>query len=750
MLRPFNLLVNSVLLLTVPAALLYPHANQTEVSGRVQKVPLENQQEEKSHIPSYDEIMHLLEDLESGELEKRCNANDLDKINQYLAFLAHEGVLPDDSEESLSLEDDIEELLNGEENPYQYAVYHGGPGDFMIASAFVYQDGDVVLCKSWVQKQWKNTKKFCKKHKKAIIIGAAVVVAAAAIIVAVVAAPAAAGAAAACAGGAAVAGSEKSDEKAKEEPTMAGNETQPPLAAAEESPTLKSAIDHEITSFKANIVQEKFFNPLEFSERPQALSWEEDGRTLGSLFAHDSLNNLQDQIASNPKFAQEIQEMEFKADRFMPEWNNSSIGHPEIDRKFSTDYTYLFANPGQDADFNTLSYQIKGERALAGGYLTQAVQDLGKAIELSPERPIPYLERGVAHFGLGQYDRSLEDYREFTAQSKKIYPLEVTDFSIGFAKGLPKGIYDSSEGIFLLVSDLVRHPINTGEQVFNALSHLADLALSNEWLSIREALAPEVHQLIEEWNTIPSDKRGELAGYALGKHGSDIVIPGALTKVVARGVNGAKDLVQVCKALQTAEKTLLLESVAGLESGAKIGEVVRASQTTIALGEELGYSAQDMTQLKQVGKLEGAVDNGFQRVANNPAMLQSFELFKKAESFLDPYSKTFLPEIQVRELIQQTGIRTFPRPNGIPGDFRVRISNNGAGVVYVHPRHTHTSIRVMPGKPHSPFPYQQRPYVICIKDGKYYDKFGNIVGKKTPEAHIPLEEFNCAENNYGY
>ena len=197
MLRPFNLLVNSVLLLTVPAALLYPHGNQTEVSGRVQKVNLENQQEEKSHIPSYDEIMHLLEDLESGELEKRCNANDLDKINQYLAFLAHEGVLPDDSEESLSLEDDIEELLNGEENPYQYAVYHGGPGDFMIASAFVYQDGDVVLCKSWVQKQWKNTKKFCKKHKKAIIIGAAVVVAAAAIIVAVVAAPAAAGAAAA-------------------------------------------------------------------------------------------------------------------------------------------------------------------------------------------------------------------------------------------------------------------------------------------------------------------------------------------------------------------------------------------------------------------------------------------------------------------------------------------------------------------------------------------------------------------------
>ena len=68
--------------------------------------------------------------------------------------------------------------------------------------------------------------------------------------------------------------------------------------------------------------------------------------------------------------------------------------------------------------------------------------------------------------------------------------------------------------------------------------------------------------------------------------------------------------------MQTAEKTLLLESVAGLESGAKIGEVVRASQTTIGLGEELGYSAHEMTQLKQVGKLEGAVNSGLDRLVS--------------------------------------------------------------------------------------------------------------------------------------
>ena len=61
---------------------------------------------------------------------------------------------------------------------------------------------------------------------------------------------------------------------------------------------------------------------------------------------------------------------------------------------------------------------------------------------------------------------------------------------------------------------------------------------------------------------------------------------------------------------------------------------------------------------------------------------------------------------------------------------------------YVHPKHTHTSIRVMPGKPHSPLPYQQKPYVMQMKDGNLLDKFANPVLKGTPEeAHIPIDQF---------
>ena len=60
---------------------------------------------------------------------------------------------------------------------------------------------------------------------------------------------------------------------------------------------------------------------------------------------------------------------------------------------------------------------------------------------------------------------------------------------------------------------------------------------------------------------------------------------------------------------------------------------------------------------------------------------------------------------------------------------------------YMHPEHNHTSIRVMPGKPHSPFQYQQKPYVIQKVNGKTLDKFGKEVSGDLPEAHILLEEF---------
>ena len=60
---------------------------------------------------------------------------------------------------------------------------------------------------------------------------------------------------------------------------------------------------------------------------------------------------------------------------------------------------------------------------------------------------------------------------------------------------------------------------------------------------------------------------------------------------------------------------------------------------------------------------------------------------------------------------------------------------------YVHPTDEGTYVRIMPGKPHSPNPSQQKPYVTHLKNDAYLDKYGKKVGRDDPTAHIPLDEF---------
>ena len=100
-----------------------------------------------------------------------------------------------------------------------------------------------------------------------------------------------------------------------------------------------------------------------------------------------------------------------------------------------------------------------------------------------------------------------------------------------------------------------------------------------------------------------------------------------------------------------------------------------------------------------------------------------------------------MPENKVRELIHETGIPTFPRPKGIPQNYVVSISETGAGMRYTDPIDTGTSIRVMPGKPHSPNLSQQKPYVIQQVKGRAFDRNGKFVSPDSPEAHIPIQEF---------
>jgi hypothetical protein len=135
--------IYSLLLVTTPFSFAYPQ----DTSLIPQKLDFEEKHTES--ILSYDEIIHLLDELESGELEKRSTSEDLEKINHFLALLAKEGILPDESEEDLS--DDVEELLSAD-NPYKY-VFSLDASSYMVVPAIANEYGEMVLCKSWLGKK---------------------------------------------------------------------------------------------------------------------------------------------------------------------------------------------------------------------------------------------------------------------------------------------------------------------------------------------------------------------------------------------------------------------------------------------------------------------------------------------------------------------------------------------------------------------------------------------------------------------
>ena len=92
------------------------------------------------------------------------------------------------------------------------------------------------------------------------------------------------------------------------------------------------------------------------------------------------------------------------------------------------------------------------------------------------------------------------------------------------------------------------------------------------------------------------------------------------------------------------------------------------------------------------------------------------------------------------------GVNPLPgtrvRPDGVPESWRIRPTRSRGGTEYYNPLNPNESVRVMQGNPNSPFPNSQNPYVRQRNSaGDYLDANGNPGGSKSPETHIPLEQF---------
>ncbi|PCI92331.1 hypothetical protein COB11_07625, partial [Candidatus Aerophobetes bacterium] len=139
--------------------------------------------------------------------------------------------------------------------------------------------------------------------------------------------------------------------------------------------------------------------------------------------------------------------------------------------------------------------------------------------------------------------------------------------------------------------------------------------------------------------------------------------------------------------------------------------------------------------------LHKTTDGLFKKIVTNKPKADSLERHKKFSDHFVKIRRKGLSEEALKGEIEKYGIRTFPKPKGIPGDYIAEFSDKGAGIKYVNPKDSGTYVRVMPGKPHSPWPHQRKPYICEKKYGKSLDKYGNSVKRKSREAHIPINDY---------
>lgn len=365
--KRFKFIIHSLLLLTFPSLAVYPQAHIPVTTNQVHEMELGGNHFQ-NNLLSYDRILNLIVDLESGELEKRYSQADMERLSHFLAILAKQGVLPNEIEEASVLENDIQELLYGDENFYEYSFSFNRGGGYGIVPTIFDNHLEVILCRGWVQKKLDKAKKFVKKHKKAIIIGAVVAVA----VVTVVGVVAAIPAACAAGQGAASAGSDKngkdkSKEKDDQESILSPSsetpaEFSPALEAVNETSILKTTLEEHVDSFKEEIAKDNFLQTSSHSEAHEDLSFGEHVRNLGAFFAHETLDGVSELASIVPQLFEEIKDIEHRIapeDLFSTSNGVESIaienyekfiaaGHEKIDAVFSTDQSGYFTSEAKD------------------------------------------------------------------------------------------------------------------------------------------------------------------------------------------------------------------------------------------------------------------------------------------------------------------------------------------------------------------------------------------------------------------
>ncbi len=533
---------------------LYGFQDEPQLRHQTYQDPLN-----ENRLITYDEVLQYLTDIESGKLESQCNGEDLDLINAWLVYLARSGVIPGDVEVGSLLEIDIEEL-ECEDLGFEFGSSFDKDANFTLIPSFESHRFEAFICKGWLSKKWKQTKKFIKAHKKEILIGAGVVVGA---VVVVAAASYGAGVLAAGAAASAAAGSNNSQSS-----DASCSQASDVIAQAES--TRQEILTKELT----DLVDPSF--PME-----------ENARLIGQATAHAAFEKLQHSVSCNSSFSSDLEKR----------GGLTSDSYHLIDEAFSKPipwYSWDYSN-----SFKENVYAARGAYASDIKLYDQAYSDYDKVLQINPNNSEVYLNRALTYFETGQIDKAAADFEKHVSLRKE--PIkDMKDFSIGFARGLGRGVKDSGVGLYEFAGDLAFHPISTATKMYESGKMLFELTKSAQWQEIAQVLSPEAYELATNWEILSFEKRGELSGYVFGKHGADILIPGVGIKLVKGAIGEFKILANAASAASKADKVYLLETTAGatikLEESIGLLSVTKLTRNSIKkfLNNSSSYSREQL------------------------------------------------------------------------------------------------------------------------------------------------------------
>ncbi len=348
-----NFLTRFVLFFTILSIAICPQCVLSNPSFPYQPCEISEENFPNGCLLTYDQVLDLLDIIESDDFMEIYSPEDLEKINQFLVYLAKAGVIEDDPEEEEVLKD-CEELLRGASNICENCVYSNNPYAFSIVPAISYGQIEISVCKNFGKKllssflpidkhRYYQSKKFVAKNRKPILIGEAVLAT-----TAVVAAVGPSVIAYACAAAAPALVPEKE----------ASNDS-----SQNEQCNTRDIIADRVETIKEEVKESDNFQKNVSMNRYEELSFGEKVRSVGSDVAHQIL----DEIGSFTIQGAEMQDgIKTIGKKFLPDTVSSSnaaspqsnaeewqkkiaAGHEKIDGVFSTDQAWKYTPEGKES-----------------------------------------------------------------------------------------------------------------------------------------------------------------------------------------------------------------------------------------------------------------------------------------------------------------------------------------------------------------------------------------------------------------